>query len=104
MRRQTTTLSYPPSFFQIHHPPLQPPPPSIISSAATDSLNIPPFIHLIMADAALDMSLSDLIKRNKKSGDSDGRDRGPASGPGPAHRFNNRDVNRSTPYGTTKVD
>ncbi|KAM0061025.1 hypothetical protein Hdeb2414_s0004g00131061 [Helianthus debilis subsp. tardiflorus] len=56
-----------------------------------------------MVGAALDMSLNDLIKNNKKSGDSGGRDRGPASGPGPAHRFNNHDFNRSTPYGTTKA-
>ncbi|MFS7943064.1 putative chromatin target of PRMT1 protein [Helianthus anomalus] len=54
-----------------------------------------------MAGAALDMSLDDLIKNNKKSGDGGGRGRGRgrSSGPGPARRFNNRGANRSTPYG-----
>lgn len=58
-----------------------------------------------MAGAALDMSLDDLIKNNKKSdGGGRGRGRGRSSGPGPARRFNNRGANRSTPYGGPKVD
>ncbi|KAI3694596.1 hypothetical protein L1987_77563 [Smallanthus sonchifolius] len=54
-----------------------------------------------MAGAALDMSLDDLIKNNKKSGGGRGRGRGRASGPGPApsRRFNNRGAYRATPYG-----
>ena len=61
-----------------------------------------------MAGAALDMSLDDLIKNNKKSGGGDGggrgRGRGRGAGPGPARRFNNRGANRATPYGGPKVD
>ncbi|XP_059660715.1 THO complex subunit 4A-like [Cornus florida] len=53
-----------------------------------------------MSGAALDMSLDDLIKNNKKSG---GRGRGRASGPGPARRFPNRGANRTTPYATAKA-
>ncbi|KAI3514179.1 hypothetical protein L1887_12498 [Cichorium endivia] len=60
-----------------------------------------------MAGAALDMSLDDLIKNNKKSGGGDGggrgRGRGRGSGPGPTRRFNNRGVNRATPYGGAKA-
>ncbi|XP_071719783.1 THO complex subunit 4A-like [Rutidosis leptorrhynchoides] len=58
-----------------------------------------------MAGAALDMSLDDLIKNNKKSGDGSGRGRGRgrSSGPGPTRRFNNRGTNRSTPYGGPKA-
>ncbi|KAK9055381.1 hypothetical protein SSX86_026464 [Deinandra increscens subsp. villosa] len=59
-----------------------------------------------MAGAALDMSLDDLIKNNKKSGGDGGgrgRGRGRASGPGPARRANNRGANRATPYGGPKA-
>lgn len=49
-----------------------------------------------MAGAALDMTLDDLIKNNKKSGG--GRGRGRGSGPGPARRFPNRGANRAAPY------
>ncbi|XP_076911161.1 THO complex subunit 4A-like [Bidens hawaiensis] len=60
-----------------------------------------------MAGAALDMSLDDLIKNNKKSdgGGGRGRGRGRASGAGPApsRRFNNRGAYRSTPYGGPKA-
>lgn len=49
-----------------------------------------------MAGAALDMSLDDLIKNNKKSS-------GRASGP--VRRVNNnRGGNRATPYGGPKVN
>ncbi|KAF3794101.1 THO complex subunit 4A [Nymphaea thermarum] len=55
---------------------------------------------------ALDMTLDDLIKGNKKpaagagGGGSRGRGRGgAASGAGPARRFPNRVANRSNPYG-----
>lgn len=64
-----------------------------------------------MAGAALDMSLDDLIKNNKKSGGGGGdgggrgRGRGRSSGPGPApaRRFNNRGANRAAPYGGPKA-
>ncbi|KAL4571009.1 hypothetical protein LXL04_017759 [Taraxacum kok-saghyz] len=60
-----------------------------------------------MAGAALDMSLDDLIKNNKKSGGGEGggrgRGRGRGSGPGPTRRFNNRGVHRATPYGGAKA-
>ncbi|XP_076918840.1 THO complex subunit 4B-like [Bidens hawaiensis] len=48
-----------------------------------------------MAGAALDMSLDDLIKNNKKSAG------GRASGP--VRRVNNRGGNRATPYGGPKA-
>ncbi|CAN6442546.1 unnamed protein product [Victoria cruziana] len=52
--------------------------------------------------SALDMTLDDLIKNNKKSGGgggggSRGRGRG-GGGPGPARRVQNRSANRSIPY------
>ncbi|KAK7261453.1 hypothetical protein RIF29_27765 [Crotalaria pallida] len=57
--------------------------------------------------AALDMTLDDIIKNNKKSGSgaSRGRSRasGSGSGPGPARRFTNRAANRSAPYSTAKA-
>uniref|UniRef100_A0A7N0VAF3 RRM domain-containing protein n=1 Tax=Kalanchoe fedtschenkoi TaxID=63787 RepID=A0A7N0VAF3_KALFE len=57
--------------------------------------------------SALDMSLDDLIKSNKKSGSGNSRGRGrvPAagSGPGPARRFQNRGVNRASPYTAAKA-
>jgi THO complex subunit 4 len=58
--------------------------------------------------AALDMTLDDIIKNNKKSGSGNPRGRsrpGPGSGPGPARRLPNRAVNRAAPYsGTAKVN
>ncbi|MBA0735693.1 hypothetical protein Gogos_019515 [Gossypium gossypioides] len=48
--------------------------------------------------SALEMSLDDLIKRNRKSGSGNPRGRGRGSGPGPARRFPNRGANRSAPY------
>lgn len=57
-----------------------------------------------MSGAALDMTLDDLIKNNKKSGGGGGnRSRGRASGPGPARRSNNRASNRAAPYSAAKV-
>ncbi|OVA18314.1 RNA recognition motif domain [Macleaya cordata] len=56
--------------------------------------------------SALDMSLDDLIKNNKKSGGGGGgggRGRGRGSGPGPARRFPNRGANRTTPYSMGKA-
>ncbi|KAG6436199.1 hypothetical protein SASPL_101084 [Salvia splendens] len=50
-----------------------------------------------MSGAALDMSLDDLIKNNKKSG------RGRAAGSGPARRPTNRFANRVTPYSAPKA-
>ncbi|KAG1337901.1 THO complex subunit 4A [Cocos nucifera] len=55
--------------------------------------------------SSLDMSLDDLIKKNKKSAagsGSGGRGRGRGSG-GPARRFPNRSGNRPTPYSTAKA-
>lgn len=54
--------------------------------------------------SALDMSLDDLIKNNKKSSGSsnNSRGRGRGSGPGPTRRFQNRGSNRPTPYSMGK--
>ncbi|XP_043703044.1 THO complex subunit 4A-like [Telopea speciosissima] len=52
--------------------------------------------------SALDMSLDDLIKNNKKLGGGNFRGRGRGSGPGPARRFPNRGANRTTPYSMGK--
>lgn len=52
---------------------------------------------------ALEMSLDDLIKRNRKSRSGKTRGRGRGSGPGPARRFTNRGANRSAPYAPAKV-
>ncbi|KAJ0028150.1 hypothetical protein Pint_35462 [Pistacia integerrima] len=49
--------------------------------------------------SALDMSLDDIIKSNKKSGGPNSRDRGGrGSGLGPARRSFKRGANRTTPY------
>lgn len=53
--------------------------------------------------SALDMSLDDIIKNNKKSGSGNLRGRGRGSGPGPARRFPNRGASRVAPYTTAKV-
>ncbi|KAF7805485.1 THO complex subunit 4A [Senna tora] len=53
--------------------------------------------------AALDMTLDDIIKNNKKSGSGNSRGRGRGSGPGPARRFPNRAANRAAPYTTAKA-
>lgn len=53
--------------------------------------------------SALDMSLDDIIKNNKKSGSGNFRGRGRGSGPGPARRIPNRGGNRVAPYTTAKV-
>lgn len=53
--------------------------------------------------SALDMSLDDIIKNNKKSGSGNFRGRGRQSGPGPARRFPNRGANRTAPYTAAKV-
>ncbi|GMJ08968.1 hypothetical protein like AT5G59950 [Hibiscus trionum] len=50
--------------------------------------------------SALEMSLDDLIKRNRKSGSANPRGRGRGSGAGPVRRFSNRGANRSAPYTT----
>ncbi|GER55161.1 RNA-binding (RRM/RBD/RNP motifs) family protein [Striga asiatica] len=50
-----------------------------------------------MSGAALDMSLEDIIKNNKKSA-SRGRGRAGGGGPGPARRQPNRSANRAAPY------
>ncbi|XP_034688044.1 THO complex subunit 4A isoform X2 [Vitis riparia] len=53
---------------------------------------------------ALDMSLDDLIKNNKRSGGGgNARGRGRGSGPGPARRLPNRGANRITPYSVSKA-
>lgn len=53
--------------------------------------------------SALDMSLDDIIKNNKKSGSGNLRGRGRGSGPGPARRFPNRGASRVAPYTTAKA-
>ncbi|CAM8898676.1 unnamed protein product [Rhodiola kirilowii] len=57
--------------------------------------------------SALDMSLDDIIKSNKKSGSGNSRGRGRGggggAGSGPARRVPNRGVNRASPYATTKA-
>ncbi|KAJ7947684.1 THO complex subunit 4A [Quillaja saponaria] len=53
--------------------------------------------------AALDMTLDDIIKNNKKSGSGNSRGRGRSSGPGPARRFSNRAANRAAPYSAAKA-
>ncbi|GLU02394.1 hypothetical protein SLE2022_196460 [Rubroshorea leprosula] len=53
--------------------------------------------------SALDVSLDDLIKRNRKSGSGNFRGRGRGSGPGPARRLPNRGVNRAAPYAAAKA-
>lgn len=53
--------------------------------------------------SALEMSLDDLIKRNRKSGSGNSRGRGRGSGPGPARRLPNRGANRSAPYAAAKA-
>ncbi|WOL01970.1 THO complex subunit 4A-like [Canna indica] len=52
--------------------------------------------------SALDMSLDDIIKNNKKSGGGS-RGRGRGSGSGPARRIPNRSANRSAPYSVGKA-
>ncbi|KAH0777410.1 hypothetical protein KY290_008821 [Solanum tuberosum] len=60
-----------------------------------------------MAEATLDMSLDDLIKKNKTGtgGKPRGRGRGAASASSarPSRRFPNRSANRATPYSTAKL-
>ncbi|KAK8918475.1 hypothetical protein KSP39_PZI021745 [Platanthera zijinensis] len=51
---------------------------------------------------ALDMSLDDLIKKNKSSGGNP-RGRGRGAGPGPARRLPNRSVNRAAPYSVPRA-
>ncbi|GAV57894.1 RRM_1 domain-containing protein/FoP_duplication domain-containing protein [Cephalotus follicularis] len=53
--------------------------------------------------SALDKTLDDIIKSNKRSGSGNSRSRGRGSGPGPARRFPNRAANRSGPYATAKA-
>ncbi|XP_011089799.1 THO complex subunit 4A [Sesamum indicum] len=53
-----------------------------------------------MAGAALDMTLDDLIKSNKKPA---ARGRGRGAGPGPARRQPNRSANRAAPYAPPKA-
>ncbi|XP_065865841.1 THO complex subunit 4A [Euphorbia lathyris] len=53
--------------------------------------------------SALDMSLDDIIKNNKKSGSGNSRGRGRATGSGPTRRFTNRGANRAAPYTATKA-
>ncbi|XP_009404609.2 THO complex subunit 4A [Musa acuminata AAA Group] len=52
--------------------------------------------------SALDMSLDDIIKKNKKSADGS-RGRGRRSAAGPARRVSNRSANRPAPYSVGKA-
>lgn len=56
-----------------------------------------------MSGVALDMTLDDLIKQNKKPGGGGSRGRGRGSGAGPSRRFPNRAANRAAPYAAAKV-
>ncbi|KAK4709624.1 hypothetical protein R3W88_030549 [Solanum pinnatisectum] len=60
-----------------------------------------------MAEAALDMTLDDLIKKNKTGTGGKPRGRGrraaSASSAGPSRRFPNRSANRAAPYFTAKA-
>ncbi|RDX93452.1 THO complex subunit 4A [Mucuna pruriens] len=53
--------------------------------------------------AALDMTLDDIIKNNKKSRSGNSRGRTRPSGPGPSRRLPNRAANRAAPYATAKA-
>lgn len=56
--------------------------------------------------AALDLTLDDIIKNNKKSGSGNfrGQNRSSGSGPGPSRRFPNRVANRAAPYAAANAD
>lgn len=56
-----------------------------------------------MSGVALDMTLDDLIKQNKKPGGGGARGRGRGSGAGPSRRFPNRAANRPAPYAAAKA-
>ncbi|KAH0713315.1 hypothetical protein KY285_008785 [Solanum tuberosum] len=60
-----------------------------------------------MAEAALDMTLDDLIKKNKTGTGGKPRGRGcgaaSTSSAGPSRRFPNRSANRAAPYSTAKA-
>ncbi|XP_047317254.1 THO complex subunit 4B-like [Impatiens glandulifera] len=53
--------------------------------------------------AAMDMTLDDLIKVNKKSSGASRGGRTRPSGPGPVRRFSNRGGSRPAPYATSQV-
>ncbi|KAL5130219.1 THO complex subunit 4A [Glycine soja] len=53
--------------------------------------------------AAMDMSLDDIIKNNKKSGSGSSRGRTRPSGSGPTRRLPNRAANRAAPYAPAKA-
>lgn len=53
--------------------------------------------------AALDMTLDDIIKNNKKPGSGNSRGRSRPVGPGPARRLPNRAANRVAPYAAAKA-
>ncbi|ESW04085.1 hypothetical protein PHAVU_011G066000 [Phaseolus vulgaris] len=56
--------------------------------------------------AALDLTLDDIIKNNKKSGSGNfrGQNRSSGSGPGPSRRFPSRVANRAAPYAAANAD
>ncbi|WOL00694.1 THO complex subunit 4A-like [Canna indica] len=104
----TSALFHLPSSFPVNFPtsfslstnPIADPHPTLSSS---QPFKRPPRACSIIMSSALDMSLDDIIKNNKKPAGGGGRGRSRGSGAGPARRVPNRTSNRSAPYSTGKA-